>query len=316
MLSKLVLSIAVTAPLPLLLGGCSSPTAARTVSQPPSFMEKVADSVKSGTDKVVSTIAPQSNPYASPAAEPAGKPGPNLFVAAAKMHESSGKFQEAEANYRKALELDQDHLGALVGYARLEDRRGNFDAATKFYQRAMKKHPKAASVHNDLGLCYHRRGMLSEATRELRKAVDLEGNNKLYRNNLAAVYVEQGKNQEALRQLAEAHGQSVAHYNLGYLLMQKKDNQGALEQFQLAAQKDPSLVQAQQWIARLSQPVGPNPYASHVSGQAIAQGGYPPQQQVQPAYVAQRMPPEPTPPPQFAPRERPAAHPPQPTYQR
>jgi Flp pilus assembly protein TadD len=280
----------------VLIGGCSSPTTARTISQPESFVDKVSSSVKSGTSKMVAAVKPKSSKYAAPTAEAPGKPGPALFAAAAQMHERSGNFGEAEANYRKALEIDPNHLGALVGYARLEDRRGNFDAATKFYQRAMKKHPKDATVHNDLGLCYHRRGMLPEATRELRQAVELDGSNALYRNNLAAAYVEQGRNNDALRQLTVAHGESAAHYNLGYLLMQKKDTQAALAHFRKAAEQDPSLTAAHQWIARLSPPAGP--YAAQVSGQSVA--GYP--QPVQPAYVAQRVPPSPTPPPQFAPR--------------
>lgn len=311
MASKLVYSFALAASLPIALGGCTSPTKAPTVSQPASFVDKVSQSVKSGTSKMVAAITPKTTTFESPLPSPSGTPGPNVFAAAARMHEASGHFQEAEANYRKALEIDQNHLDSLVGYARLEDRRGNFDAATKFYQRAIRKHPKEASVHNDLGLCYHRRGMLPDATRELRRAVDLEEDNKLYRNNLAAAYVEQGKNKEALKHLAAAHGQSVAHYNLGYLLMQKKENDAALEQFQLAAQKDPSLVAAQEWIARLSPPAGP--YASYAGGPAaFAQSQAPP---VQPAYVAQRMPPEPSPAPHFAPRQAPAAAPPQPTYQ-
>jgi tetratricopeptide (TPR) repeat protein len=298
----LLLALAIS--LPVLCGGCAS-TTVNPSQQQQSFVGKLSSSVKSGTSKMVAAVSPKQQTLPAPVASPNGKPGPNVFVAVARMHESTGRFDEAEANYRKALELKPYHLDALIGYARLEDRRSNFEAATRLYQKAMRKYPKEASVHNDLGLCYHRRGRLPEATRELKRAVDLEDDNKLYRNNLAAVYVEQGKNDDALAQLTAAHGQSVGHYNLAYLLMQKQDRAGALHHFQMAAQQDRNLVAAHQWVAKLSGTNGP--YASPAGGTAVAAGPQPadypaaqPQSGPTP-YVAQRVGSQPSYAPQYAP---------------
>jgi tetratricopeptide (TPR) repeat protein len=289
-------SLAFAMGLSVSAGGCAAPTAKPPTQQ--TFADKFSAGVKSGTSKFVSAVKPKKSTVETTLGAPAnGKPSPNVFVAVAQMHERSNNFEEADAAYRKALQLDGKHLDALVGYARLEDRRSNYEAATRLYQRAMKAHPKDASIHNDLGLCYHRRGMLPDATRELKRAVDLDNDSKLYRNNLAAVYVEQGKSNDALSQLVAAHGVSVGHYNLGYLLLQKGDRAGALQQFQTAADKDSQLVAAQQWVAKLSSQGGP--YAAQAGATAVAQGSpqgayYPPQQQAQ-AYVAQR------PQPQYAP---------------
>ncbi len=261
--------------------GCTTTTAKPALASQQSFMDKMTANVKSGTSKMVAAVTPKKQPPGTPYSAPSGKPGPNVFVAAAQMHETSNNYAEAEANYRKALELDPNHLDALIGFARLEDRHGNFEAATRYYQRAIRKHPKDASVHNDLGLCYHRRGMLSEATKELKRAVDLDGESKLYRNNLAAAYVEQGKNNEALAQLSAVHGKSIGHYNLGFLLMQKQDTRNALYHFQKSAEIDPRNSAAQQWIARLSPPSGP--YAVPAGGQAVVA-----QQQYPAAYQAPR----------------------------
>jgi len=278
---KLVCTLALAIAIPA-SSGCTS--ASKPVARQQSFADKLTTSVKSGTSKMIAAVKPKSSSKDVPMSSPSGKPGPAVFVAAAQMHESAGNHAEAEANYRKALDLDANDVAALVGYARLEDRQGNFEAATRFYQRAIKKHPKDASVRNDLGLCYHRRAMLPEAARELKRAVELDDDNKLYRNNLAAAYVEQGKNQEALVHLTAAHGKSVGHYNLGYLLVQKQDQAGALEHFRLAAESDGNLVAAQQWIARLSGPDGT--YASHAGGPTKASGtSFPP---ANAAYVAQR----------------------------
>lgn len=295
-------SLAFAVSLSVLCGGCASPTFKPPMQQ--TFMDKLSSSVKSGTSKVAAAVMPKKTPMGSPVSSPNGKPGPNLFVAVAQMHERIGKFDEAEASYRKALGFDPRHLGALVGYARLEDRRSNFEAATRLYRRAIKMHPKEASVHNDLGLCYHRRGMLPDATRELKLAVDLEGENKLVRDNLAAVYVEQGKNNEALAQLTAAHGSSVGNYNLGYMLVQKGDRRAALYHFQKAAEIDRNLIAARHWVAKLSAPSGPS--AARAVGMTVAnapQGVYgaPPQFSSGPAYVAQGAAPQPTQSPPFAP---------------
>ncbi len=289
---KLFCSVAIALALPVAIG-CTSTTAKKPPTQQ-SSLDKMTASLKSGTSKMVAAIKPKPEPKHVPLDSPTGKPGPAVFVAAAQMHESSGNLTEAEANYRKALDIDANNVDALVGFARLEDRQGNFEAATRFYQRAIKKHPKNASVRNDLGLCYHRRGMMGDATRELKKAVELDGDNKLYRNNLAAAFVEQGKYNDAAEQLIAAHGKSVGNYNLGYLLTQRKDNAAALQHFQAAAQADPKLTAAQEWIARLSTD-GPA-YASYaaVPGAAPANAAYvaqrPAQQQGAPAQYAPQAP--------------------------
>jgi len=251
---KLFFSLALSASLSIGGAGCSSMSSKTPNSQ--SWMSKVGSSVKSGTSKMASALKPKSKTVAS-SPPPSGKPGPNVFVAMAQMQENNGNFDEAEAQYRKALDLDPGHLNALVGYARLEDRRNNFDGAVKLYQRATKKHAKDPTVHNDLGLCYHRHGKLNEAAKCLDRAVDLKPDSKLYRNNLAAVYVEQGKNKDALAQLVAAHGEAVGHYNLGYMLTQKHDLEGALAHFRQAQAKDASLVAASQWIEKLTVADGP-----------------------------------------------------------
>jgi tetratricopeptide (TPR) repeat protein len=239
-------------------------------------------------------MSPKKNSMSDPTPPPSGKPGPGVFVAMAQMSERGENFDEAEAQYKKALDIDPNHMNALLGYAHLEDRRNNLEAATKLYQKAAKKYPKEASLHNDLGLCYHRRGMLPDATKSLRRAVELRGDNKLYRNNLAAVYVEQGKTKEALSQLTAAHGEAVGNYNLAYLLTQKQNNAEALVYFRKAAEKDPSFVGAQQWISKLAPGQGGPQYGT-ASAPAHNQHSYVPVRQgASAAVVSEAVPPEPS----------------------
>jgi Tfp pilus assembly protein PilF len=250
-----------------LTAGCASTI--KPPNQPQSWTDKVGSSFKSGTDKFAAAIAPKPKAPVETELQPDKKPGPGVYVAMAELQERGGNIEEAETLLRKALSMDQNHLGALLAYAHLEDRQKNFEAAIKYYQKAARKHPKDASVQNDMGLCFHRKGKLEDAAKSLKKATELESHKKLYHDNLAAVLVDQGNTDEALRELSLAHGDAVGNYNLGYLLAQKRDTAGALRHFQRAVQTDPSLTQANQWIAQLSFPATHYPAAQAAAPAAM-----------------------------------------------
>lgn len=247
--------IAAAALMPALAAGCTS-TAMQSNSTFPkqSWTDKVTSGFKSGTSKMAAMVTPKSDEKSESIFAAKKKPSPGPYVALAELQEQQGNIAGAEEQLKKALSIDPNHLGALLAYAHLEDRQRNFQAAERYYQKALRKHGKNASVHNDMGLCYHRHNKLPEANTALTKAIELDPDSKLYRANLAAVLVDQGKNPEALQQLVHAHGQPVGHYNLGYLLMQKKDTAGAMQQFQEAARLDPSFNEARQWVAQLGGP--------------------------------------------------------------
>jgi Tfp pilus assembly protein PilF len=246
--------MAVAALAPVLAVGCTSAaTQSNSTFPKQSWADKLASGFKSGTSKVAAMGGAKDETSESIFA-PKKKPTAGPYVALAELQEQQGNIAGAEEQLKKALAIDPNHLGALLAYAHLEDRQRNFQAAERYYQKALKKHGKNASVHNDMGLCYHRHNKLPEANKALTRAIELDPDSKLYRANLAAVLVDQGKSPEALEQLVHAHGQPVGHYNLGYLLMQKKDMAGAMQHFQEAARLDPTFNEARQWVAQLGTP--------------------------------------------------------------
>ncbi len=277
--------------------GCTTTTVQPTFSpQPKSWTEKLSAGIKNGPAKLASAFGPKESVSSiGNVFDPKKKPSPTIHVAWAEVQERAGNIEQAETQLREALAIDPNHVGALLAYAHLEDRQRNFQAALKYYDKALKKHSKDANVHNDLGLCCHRHNKLNKAATALGNAVQLEPYQKLYRDNLAAVLVDQGKTPEALAQLIEAHGQPVGHYNLGYLLVQKRDTPAALHHFRRAAQLDPSFGEARQWIAQLSRPAGP-PVATRAPVAMLAQrqqpgAGYAPGSIV-PAGTASQYPPD------------------------
>lgn len=181
-----------------------------------------------------------------------GKVDPEVYVSAARLYENQGEFDAAAGQYRKALEVAPKSLPALIGYARLQDRQSKFDEASRLYKKAIAAHPQSATAYNDLGLCQARHGQPEAALEHIQKAIQIEPANKLYRNNAASVLVDMGRSTEAFEHLVLAHGEAVAHYNLGFLLFQRDKTEQANQQFALAVEKDSSLVQAREMLNRTS----------------------------------------------------------------
>lgn len=269
---RVLISLACGAVLPLLAAGCSSPgvgSAKSTAVLPKeSWTDKIARTVKPNSVQAAQAergVGGTAAPAAAVATQKRQGPSADLSVAMAQMQERNGNFDEARKLYQQAIKTDPAHLGAHVGMARLHDRRNQLEEATSWYQKAVAKHPNEASAYNDLGLCYHRRGMLNEAMINLNHAVKLQPEKKLYRNNLASVLVEAGRPDDALVHLKAAHGDAAGHYNLGYMLTRKGEDQRAIYHFQQAVAMNPSLVEAHDWIARLS------PGGSYYAPVALAQ---------------------------------------------
>jgi Flp pilus assembly protein TadD len=243
---------AATATIALLL--CAHICAAQDQSQGQSAWSNFSDKVKNGFSSVTGSLTPK--PHDTPADDPTAlssksKVGPELHVAMARLCEVRKMPGEAVEHYQQALVEDPKYLPALIGFARLRVHTGELEEATRLYETAAKAFPKEASVFNDLGLCYAQRGMFEKATAAIDEAIRLQPTLVLYRNNIAMVLVDLGRIELAYSHLAAVHPEAVAHYNLGYFLFKKGQSGEAVRQFAIAAQRDPSLVQAQQWLQRL-----------------------------------------------------------------
>jgi tetratricopeptide (TPR) repeat protein len=240
---------------PFLAAGCSSndgPTLANNNASSDWFgAGKLASLFKSEDSQISS--AEEGNPLDPTSLAYKGTPpGPDFYVATARVYETHNNTDAAEAMYKRALETSETNLPALLGYAHVLDRQGKLDEATHYYQQAALHHPEDATAHNDLGLCYARGGMLNESVVELAKAVELQPQKQLYRNNIATVFVELGQPQQALQHLMVTEQPAVAHYNLACLLQQRGQSQAAASHFAQAAQHDPSLPGVQEWTRQLA----------------------------------------------------------------
>lgn len=229
-----------------------------------SWAKKLTKPFKSaGTTAKKPTVA-ENDPIAL--ATKTAPPDGDLYVSLAKLQERSGNTAGAIEEYNKALDADAKSLPAMLGLARLYDRQGRYDDAIKLYRTASELHADNAAVANDYGLCLARSGNIKESAVALRKAVSLDSEKVLYRNNLATVLVELGRVDEAYETLVPAHGEAVAHYNVGFLLNKRETEAAktaAYDHFREAAKLNPDFKEAQQWLTVLKKH-DPNPSAAPI----------------------------------------------------
>lgn len=236
--------------------GTKSPSAMYGTAKKPSTWDRVTSALKPKTKPGVAQEKIARDRAADDPLRLSHKPGtptPELHVATAKLMEQTGKPDAAIEHLDKALALDPQNLDALMAYAHLLDRQGRFPDAVEKYQTACRLHPQYPGAFNDLGLCLARMHRLEQSLDPLNQAIALDPRRDLYRNNIANVLVKLGRTDEAVRHMTAAHGEAIAHYNVGFLLQQDGQSQAAAWHFARAAAVDPSFVAARQWADQLNQ---------------------------------------------------------------
>ena len=231
------------------LAGCSSTSTPSTNTTVGTSSWDWKNPFASKPQNVVSSSAPVSLPEKDQLSL-SNKPrtGSDLYLLNAKMYEQNNNVEAAKSQYEKALELEPKNYEVMLAYAHMNDRAGKFDEAAKLYQRAIAVQPKQPTAYNDLGLCLARVNRYDDAVKNLNKAIELQPQKALYRNNLATVLVQQNKLNEAVTQLSAVNPPAVAHYNVAFLLQRRGDMNAATQHMVTAAQLDPNLTAARQWL--------------------------------------------------------------------
>ena len=103
---------------------------------------------------------------------------PKKVARAAKKSAAAGDLAEAEAMYRHALTLEEDHSASLVGLAATLLRLNKASEALPFAKRAVAKRPKRAGYHALLGDCLRALGDKDGAKAAYRKALARDPDDK------------------------------------------------------------------------------------------------------------------------------------------
>ncbi|HEV2694213.1 MAG TPA: tetratricopeptide repeat protein [Verrucomicrobiae bacterium] len=166
--------------------------------------------------------------------------GTAQLVASAQQHFASRQFSEAESDYQKILDRDQNNGLALANLATIELQEGKLDEAEKHIKaavaqspddaynlstlgylkfrqekyddaldalsRAAKIDPNNPEIENYLGVTLSHKGLRVQAETALRKAISLDSNYAPAHNNIAVIYLSQNP---PLPQLARWHYQKA-----------------------------------------------------------------------------------------------------------
>ena len=115
---------------------------------------------------------------------------------------NSKKFDEAIAEYQKAIQLEPKGLISYMQLARVYEVQGKLDDALSTYQKALSVAPDNAGVLSAIGNVYLAKNDMKDAQQSFEKANTLAPHDPLIQNNLAWIYATQGQNLDVALSLA------------------------------------------------------------------------------------------------------------------
>lgn len=121
-----------------------------------------------------------------------------VYYARGIAHERLKQWEKAEADFRKALELNPDQPSVLnyLGYSYLE-RKENYEEALQMIQKAVEQRPDNGAIVDSLGWALFRLGRYEEAVEQMERAVELMPVDPVVNDHLGDVYWAVGRKREA-----------------------------------------------------------------------------------------------------------------------
>jgi tetratricopeptide (TPR) repeat protein len=103
------------------------------------------------------------------------KPSASVYTLLGMLEDGRGNSSEAEANYRKALEIMPDTPIAANNLAWLiTENQGNLDEALHLAQKSVNQIHNSGGFYDTLGWVYYKKGLYMPAVEQLKKAVALD----------------------------------------------------------------------------------------------------------------------------------------------
>lgn len=122
----------------------------------------------------------------------------SLYFSRGITNERTDRWDEAEADFRRALELEPDQPQVLnyLGYS-LVEMQESMDEALTMIERAVAARPNSGYITDSLGWALYRLGRYGEAVAHMERAVELEPVDPIITDHLGDVYWAVGRTREA-----------------------------------------------------------------------------------------------------------------------
>jgi len=168
----------------------------------------------------------------------------NLHCALGQVYFEQARTEQAEKQFRKALDYEYQNLRALKGLGLVLQQKGDLAAAMYLYLRYLELDPKDAFVCLNLGVVFHNLGNYEKAVQYYGRAEKEEPDDPLIRKNHALALLALGRFEEAsatvLRARELAPQDAEVDRILASALYAGGETVRALESYESAVRKDPN----------------------------------------------------------------------------
>lgn len=155
-----------------------------------------------------------------------------------------GKFEEAGADFRKALGLSPNYTDALNNLGKSLAQRGRAAEALPYFEAALRLQPDSADTLNNIGNVLFILGKKEKVIANYREAVRIRPNFAEAHNNLGVALAEKGQYEEAIKHyVISLHLDPDfvdAHSNYGIALRLSGKSAKAIQQFAEVLKRNPT----------------------------------------------------------------------------
>jgi tetratricopeptide (TPR) repeat protein len=150
------------------------------------------------------------------------------------LYGETGDYEKAEEHYQAAVKLNPDQFpDAYYDHGVLLMKEGKLADAEAAFRKALEINPRYADAHNNLGFLLERQGKIAEAVEQYRAAAEEEPDFRRAHFNLGRILVAEGKYQEGIEQLRQTLTSTDENtpsylYALGAAYGRSGDQQNAL----------------------------------------------------------------------------------------
>jgi tetratricopeptide (TPR) repeat protein len=174
---------------------------------------------------------------------------PVSAIGIARIWDAWGDYQIARRHAERAVEVDPLSPQALEVLGRIHLHRFELDRALRAFMSALEFSPQNAPLLSNVGYTYMALGNLEQARGYLERAVEIDGTLSEARNNLGVVLAQLGDAEGALEEFMMVGDPAAAYNNLGVAYLAQKRWREARDAFRRALALNPDYAKAQTNLA-------------------------------------------------------------------
>ena len=174
------------------------------------------------------------------------------YIERGLLHMEAGVWDKAEADFKKAAELEPDNTYAYNNWGCVYKYQEKYERAKELFRKSievMGDKPETLIAYGNLGNCYERTGELQRAVEWYRRGLDLFPDNRNLQVDLLRVYKKLEWFDLALERASKLYGEGTPRWKLeaGGIYAQMKKYDKALSLFTSVADMKNGVLQAEAW---------------------------------------------------------------------